>query len=239
MEPSVTSTTLLAQTITKELSYTCNCFFTPSPCTIQFGLAPVERSGGHDHHSATRPLGELSSNVIQYDGVNPATMTYTAPEVSGDVLLNGHANIDACGSDSKSFLIRMKVDGLSSLGASANYTLIGAYGEPGVSSQHTSNHGVTASMRDFVNRVAAAYKNALPNSNSLRLNDASLAWGGLFDIYNNWNRPHASHRFGTDIDIDDLTPTELKKLVSIVQREGGGKAAFFKEGNHYHVRIPR
>jgi len=36
----------------------------------------------------------------------------------------------------------------------------------------------------------------------LSVNDMSLPMGGVFDLHDNWTRPHSSHRFGTDADLN-------------------------------------
>jgi hypothetical protein len=36
---------------------------------------------------------------------------------------------------------------------------------------------------------------------TVALNDASLLWGGRYDITSNWSAPHAGHREGREIDI--------------------------------------
>ncbi|GKT01683.1 hypothetical protein AVKW3434_19860 [Acidovorax sp. SUPP3434] len=36
---------------------------------------------------------------------------------------------------------------------------------------------------------------------TVALNDASLFWGGRYDITSNWRGPHAGHREGREIDI--------------------------------------
>ncbi len=239
IEPSVTSTNLDRNTSTIQLGFTCTCLDVPAPCDIQLGLQAVMYEGGHDHHSADRPVGLLEPAEGRYLPDTPFLTVYTAPEMSGMVSLNGTAIIDSCGVRSLTVEIDVAVNSLSALPVSAGYDLIGSFGEPGVTSMHASNHYVTDTMSSFVARVAEKFGEAFPDASPLKLNDASLKAGGLFDIYNNWLRPHGSHRFGNDIDIDDIAITHLKTLRAIVNSESNGNALFINEGNHYHIRIPR
>lgn len=126
--------------------------------------------------------------------------------------------------------------GLVALPGSENYSLIGSYGQPGVDSMHSSNHWVTPLLSQFILDVATQYKSAFPDAEVLKINDGSLQFGGLFDTHNDWRRPHASHRKGHDIDVDDLSPAKLLKLRSIVRKVSKGRAWFHNEGNHYHIR---
>lgn len=51
----------------------------------------------------------------------------------------------------------------------------------------------------------------------LHLNDASLVWGGKFDVKGNWADPHAGHRRGVVIDVranDDTAATGAIPLAS-------------------------
>lgn len=240
IEPSVTSSNLYRNTSTKDLSFTCSCFFTPVNCTLQFSLESVENTGGHDHHSDDRPTGELVPKTGSYvAGGSPFVTLYTAPEVSGEVLLNGTAELENCGTSSLDLTIRVIVGGLTTPPISSNYTLIGSFGEPGVTSMHVSNHHVTPTMSSFIFSVAEKFKAAFPDARPLRINDGSLKWGGLFDIDNNWNRDHGSHRFGNDLDVDDIPADHLRKLLEIIRLDSDDKAIVFIKKTHYHIRLPR
>lgn len=237
---------MLRQQIFIEIRLLRNCHL-PAPvflhltsCDLLFSLESVEESGGHDHHSDDRPVGTLEPTAGSFvAGTSPFVTLYTAPEVSGEVLLKGTAKIENCGTSSTTLEIRVTVGGLTTLPISSNYTLIGSYGEPGVSSKHISNHHVTQEMNSLIFRVAEKFKIAFPDAPPLRVNDGSLEWGGLFDIKNNWGKPHASHRFGNDIDLDDISALQLKRLKGIIKIESSEKAIFRNEINHYHIRLPR
>ena len=161
VEPSVTSTTLYANTSTTEIGFTCSCFFEPTACDMQLRLESVENEGGHDHHSEDRPTGILEPAAGSFVPGAPFMTLYTAPEVSGKVVLKGTATTASCGNSSQTLDIRVAVDRLTSLsGLSPNFTLVGSFGEPGVTSMHVSNHHVTTGMANFINRVAVKYRAA-------------------------------------------------------------------------------
>lgn len=73
---------------------------------------------------------------------------------------------------------------------------------------------------------------------------ASVIWGGLFDINQDWANPHNTHRLGRDIDIDnaaaEAAPAGLQELCS---REAyvfeGIPTTCTAEGNHFHVFVGR
>jgi hypothetical protein len=237
MEPSITSTTLDKQTIAAEFTSSCSCFYRPVSCQILNVLEPIENAGGHNHHSSTRPVGKLEpAGLTFYNGVDPVRVVYESPEISGDVTWRATATSE-CGILSVTRIIRVQMIGLVALPGSENYSLIGSYGQPGVNSMHSSNHWVTPAMSHFISNVASDFKKIFPDSEGLKINDGSLIWGGLFDISNDWRRPHSSHRRGNDIDLDDLSQTELIELQAIIEANADGQVFFLNEGNHYHIRF--
>lgn len=78
---------------------------------------------------------------------------------------------------------------------------------------------------------------------ALRVNDMSLAWGGLFEIGNDWQPPHGAHREGENADIEyyagpnescvQLTVTERMDLLLLILRETGRIVVI--EGDHFHL----
>jgi hypothetical protein len=71
----------------------------------------------------------------------------------------------------------------------------------------------------------ASYQNEHGVQRPLSLNDMTLPFGGLFDVYHNWAPPHRSHRDGTDVDLNRIVNNVTiecsnndKHLIKIVQR---------------------
>lgn len=76
----------------------------------------------------------------------------------------------------------------------------------------------------------------------LLLTAAALAQGGINDIRNDWHRPHAEHRVGMEIDVDEQAANSLNRLRAIaVMGERAGFVACELHGepvrNHVHCRL--
>jgi len=98
--------------------------------------------------------------------------------------------------------------------------------------------------------LAELYRARFPNDPELRLNDASLERGGLFDIKYPartqwWTPPHKTHRRGSDIDIranefvhTDAVPHRNYFEFEEIAIDVGCKAGMHSEfttNQHYHV----
>jgi hypothetical protein len=64
---------------------------------------------------------------------------------------------------------------------------------------HESNLWMTGRTVADINNIVARYR--ANYSNSMILNDASIVYGGLFDISGVWATPHSAHRSGTNVDL--------------------------------------
>lgn len=61
----------------------------------------------------------------------------------------------------------------------------------------------TELMIEAITELAKAYNLLSEDLNYiLSVNDMSLPMGGVFDLHDNWTRPHSSHRLGTDADLN-------------------------------------
>lgn len=151
----------------------------------------------------------------------------------------------------------MKVEGLSQIPDSqfyalteANGTVIGA--RPG---WHTDNHNMTSGAANALIVLASKYHSAFSSDPVLHLNDASLPWGGVYDIcarpgactsgIHAWTKPHAEHRRGTVVDVrangaDGSIPK--KNFVFFTRMLGELHMTYLHEypgtsNEHYHVRL--
>lgn len=241
MRPSVTSTPRGATLSRRTLIYICRDPNTNQNvnCTINLVNRPVALSGGHLHHDGNRPVGTLSA-LSGFTGTNGFSTVFTAPEVGGVIELEVNLVFPpvppATQGQPVSFVqtFGITVPGLFSLPA-GNWIPVGA-----VAGQHTDNHYGSLAMIESVLLFADEHDQVFDEL--LAFNDMSLIQGGLFDVFGDdptkiWKPPHASHRFGDDIDVR-LPPRErrlqvlamarLFQLERIVER---GRLT------HYHFRL--
>ncbi len=72
------------------------------------------------------------------------------------------------------------------------------------------------------------------------ITDASLPWGGRFDIEpaNEWVPPHAEHRNGrqADVRLRDMNDADRQAFVDICAKLG--LTTEIHSGNHWHIRLP-
>jgi hypothetical protein len=167
-----------------------------------------ETSGGHAHGGADRDKGSLSGSascdppvkncateITDFDG--NANFTFKAPVVSGEHTVTAACISPAC-DNTDSGKIYVKVPELHEIPADpALYVLIG--GE--ANKKHHDNHYLTSSALDQLFVLVINYHVRYPNEPVLHLNDASLVWGGQFDIDGDWDTPHVGHQRGVAIDI--------------------------------------
>jgi hypothetical protein len=140
-------------------------------------------------------------------------------------------------SDTGTCTLQLKFDTFPLLQAGSHYTLTGAYGEPGVNSMHNVNHYGT---QNLLTQLGALADSAFAKAGiMLRYNDMSLINGGPFDITNNWNTPHQTHREGVSVDVSNVDANghtvRLKFLRNLVEKSAHGGVEI--EASHYHVTI--
>lgn len=223
-------------------------FLKPVP-SYPFTLKALVRpnSGGHDH-SSYRPTGRFIKGTDTVATVNDATgsdgrRTYT-------YLSSGIGGIDSLfvegltDKDTASAIIVLKMAEFEELRSGEKYVLVGAFGEPGVTSEHRKNHFGSSTLISKLKQMADtvhAYKNL---GYRLRINDMSLQHGGPFDLNNNWDTPHQTHREGVSADIDNEVETadNGRKVITQKQLAEWARAAkagnnIGNEGNHFHITI--
>lgn len=173
---------------------------------MKFSVDVVANTGGHDGvHSVMRPKGKLldcrSGNEVestvcttQLDG--KATVTFNSSQVSGTHIITAEC-VDPICAGSASGNINVKVPGLAPVPGSSLYVFVG--GEAGKA--HTDNHYLTPTASNILGQLAREYHQQFPFSPVLRVNDASLTWGGVLDIKGTWSEPHKEHRRGSVVDV--------------------------------------
>ena len=166
-------------------------------------------TGGHIH-TENRPKGILSCDTsfgasagtctLTTDYSGQAAFNFIATPISGTHTIT--ATCEGCGNTATAS-VNVKVDNLIPIPSSPLYALedsahnvIGAI--PG---KHTDNHYLTRTAITKLKQLAAIYITVNPGA-KLYLNDASLVWGGLFDVGGTpWQSPHSLHDTGVSLDI--------------------------------------
>ncbi len=168
------------------------------PVSLSVKVEVDSISGGHaGAHTSPRPKGSIAPT----SGTNALNITFTSTEVSGKHTIT--AICDMCANSPKTAEVYVKVKeadekGWGSLIASpSEYELVG--GEEG--KKHHDNHYLTATAQDHLTTLIDKYNKAFPAGPVLYLNDASLEWGGEFDISGKWGGAHDGHRRGREIDV--------------------------------------
>lgn len=183
-----------------------------------------EFSGGHAHGGAGRDKGTLSGDgacdqpekncATATTGSNGyASFTFMAPAVSGEHTVTAACINPVC-NNTDTGKIDVKVPGLHTIPDDPElYVLIG--GE--ANKKHHDNHYLTENAFSQLLVLAINYHVLHPKEPLLHLNDASLEWGGRFDINGDWKSPHGKHRRGVVIDVranDDTGVTGAIPLTS-------------------------
>lgn len=166
---------------------------------VTFKVDADYASGGHASHSGTRPKGTVpvSGNT---DANGEFKFQFKAGEFSGSETIT--ATCDSCSNKSATSSVKVKVPDLVELSgdsaAPARYKLIGSTGK------HAANHFFTTDAKEALKIMLSTF--AEFNWGIVGVNDASLIWGGRFDIAGAWGGSHHEHRDGQEVDISFYNP---------------------------------
>jgi hypothetical protein len=180
---------------------------TPKPgVTLGFSVGVTTNSGGHEHHDSARPKGTLSGTQGTTDANGEVKVTFTAPEVAGIHTIK--ATCATCSNSPSAKEIQVKVPDLLPISPNAPQNTDGTfvYALTSVDKTHQGNgryhhnqYYLTQQSQTNLQSMIAAF--SAEGWGTAALNDASLYWGGGYDITSNWNAPHAGHREGREIDV--------------------------------------
>ena len=180
---------------------------------VTFAVEPIANSGGHDHHDASRPKGTVTPNnpnTPVTDANGEIKATFQASEFAGTHVVA--AACSSCTNTSVTKNIDVKVPDLIPLQADSSvpprYELAGNTSAVGV--KHKGNHYFTASALNNLSKLIDHYNSFAWQP--VAVNDASIIWGGWFDIYSNWAGSHAEHRIGEEVDLGFLVGTNASKI---------------------------
>lgn len=213
-------------TLTIESVYSTKGPFTTEPGSIlalkavvkdQFGLPKSGKpitltvsvkagSGGHDHNE-NRPKGDVGCGQLfsgcvlgSTDSNGEAGFIFRAPPAAGE-----HTITASCaGCNSADAAVDVKIKDLIPIPASPYYVLQDSAGNVigAIRNKHSDNHYLIGAAIDQLEELATIYTTIVNPGAKLYLNDASLVWGGLFDVGSTpWTSPHIGHDRGRSIDI--------------------------------------
>lgn len=176
---------------------------------VTFAVTADYSSGGHSSHSGMRPTGSVPVSGVT-DANGEFKFQYQAGQFSGTEKIT--ATCDTCSNKTAAHDLTVKVPDLTSLPADSTvpprYELAGNTSAVGV--KHKGNHYFTASALNNLSKLIDHYNSFAWQP--VAVNDASIIWGGWFDIYSNWAGSHAEHRIGEEVDLGFLVGTNASKI---------------------------
>jgi len=181
------------------------------PVNVTLRTSVLSGSGGHTHEGAPRPAARLYKNGLwaQQHTFTTSSRTFTVqfrPSMGTQNTARGIAGqyhaiadfLDHCGVHDHAITVRYYLDPF----ADNLYSHL---------RRTDHNHGggdyhwATTSTNNWTFNAAYAFWDAYGKAQSpvqkMVINDMSLEWGGLFDIYGDWDHPHQAHRDGRNVDI--------------------------------------
>ena len=183
-----------------------------NPVSVKISLKVDDlKSGGHAHGTSDRPRGGIAN--VQTCPSDDTCWSWESPANNGVVVFNFNptetsgkyiitATCDGC-RNTETAKVNVKVAGLKPIPPSGFYALYEADGSVigAVKDRHESNHYLTTAAANKLLVIAINYHHFYPTDPVLYVNDASLMWGGVFDLDADWDMPHEEHRRGTVVDI--------------------------------------
>ncbi|MGH8440610.1 MAG: Ig-like domain-containing protein [Pseudomonas sp.] len=173
---------------------------------VSFSVDVTANSGGHEHHDANRPKGSLSGTQGTTDANGEVRLTFIAPEVAG--IHTVKANCGNCTNSPATKEIMVKVPDLLPISPNPPQNAGGSYVyaltsvdkiHAGNGRYHKNQYWLTEQARQNLRALTESF--AAAGWGTVALNDASMFWGGRYDITGNWGAPHQGHRDGREIDI--------------------------------------
>jgi hypothetical protein len=215
---------------------------------VHIKVEALSFSGGHYHtndHDVLRTgkLSGIGPEIIATTPTGPNgvfNFTFNAPLVAGTYKFTAWCENKQCTSQGVNTM-DVKVDGLIPLPPSVNF-----FQEIGQTGKHDDNHYLTPAAIDKAQTLAYYYKDPFADYPLLRYNDASLVWGGVFDLDGDWQPPHSEHARGVVIDVranhlpDAIPVKNYKMFEKLVTQKIGGNYLHESVGTtneHFHVRL--
>lgn len=177
---------------------------------VTFKVDVIEKTGGHGHHDASRPKGFVNGALTAggvTEGNGEIKLTFQASIVAGSH--NITATCDSCSNKTAVKKVDVLVPDLQPISANPPRNPDGTYLYALTSDDptHVGTSGGRQRGEYYLTQTANDNLRGLLDQFAeegwgvVGLNDASLNWGGVYDIQNNWSNPHMGHRLGEEIDI--------------------------------------
>lgn len=214
---------------------------------IIFSVAVLANSGNHEHHDNSRPPGKLNIFNGTTDAQGEIKLWFQAPDISGT-----HTITAACGMCTNPHAradIHVKVSDLVPISPNPPRNPDGSYvyaltsvdkTHAGYGRYHHHQYHLTGSSLQNLLSLLKAFSEE--GWGTVALNDASLSWGGRYDIRADWKAPHAGHRNGREIDISftrGQNPVSTRKQKAFYKKfceERSAQVSF--SILHHHVLNP-
>lgn len=197
--------------------------------TVTLRLERVPNTGGHFHGGATNlqdAVGIVTPSSFTLPGTYPQNVrsVYKAPQVSGVVKFI--ASFSA--GPPVEHRLEVMLPGLHAIVETQNLRL------KSPTSIHPSPYWALPEFILKLNQLADGY--AARTGKYLTLTDASLEWGGRFDLGSDWTAPHSEHFRGREADLrsSDMSEDEKNIFEETVKSLG---LTVLEEANHWHVRF--
>jgi hypothetical protein len=209
---------------------------------VSFSVDVTPNSGGHGHHDPARPQGALSGTQGTTDVNGEVKVAFKAPEVAGIHTIK--AICSTCSNSPVTKEIQVRVPDLLPISPNAPKNADGTfvYALTSIDPTHQGNgqYHLTEQSRKNLRAMIEAF--AAEGWGTVALNDASLYWGGRYDIGSNWRVPHAGHRDGREIDVSFTragNPVIVSKQKSFYDKFCNGKKVSFPSSLlHHYVKSP-
>lgn len=186
--------------------------------TVGFGVGVEGFTGGHangDLGSIPRPKGKLSKPSDVTDGNGEIKLTFFADEPAGLHAVVADCTPAGC-TNKATHVVKVKVPDLIHIPPDTEtpprYTLVGNVGDASngyKTFQHNITHYLTEQSWSNLKTLISTFIDL--GWGQIGINDASLEWGGLFDIEGKWTTSggHAEHRDGKQVDISFVRPLSV------------------------------
>ncbi len=189
---------------------------------VHFSVEVREGTGGHDHQGGGRPTGSIQAVSINSDANGEVKALFKPSAFAG--IHKIQATCGGCGTRFSDLEVTVKVPDLVELPANpSKYTIIGT------TTKHISNHYLTEASVEALNELLKIMK--AEGWTNPGINDASLVWGGLFDIGGSWTPSHHEHREGNEVDISFYRPAGVSDALR--------QKVFDKLKNGYSFGLPQ
>lgn len=218
-----------------------------SGIAVSFSVEVTANSGGHDHHDVNRPKGMLSATQGITNANGEVQFKFTAPEIAGIHTIK--ATCSTCSNSPVAKEIQVKVPDLLPISPNPPQKKDGTFvyaltsvdkAHQGNGRYHLNQYYLTEQSRKNLRAMIQAFSDE--GWGTVALNDASLYWGGSYDITSNWGAPHKAHRDGREIDISFAraqNPVSISKQNDFYDKFCKSKKVHIPFSIlHHYVRVP-